>query len=462
MKSKSKKIIIHFIGIGGIGMSAIAEVMHDLGYKVQGSDVFLSENTRRLKNKGIKIFINHHSKNIHNATTVVYSSAIKKNNVEIISSKKLSIPLVSRADMLSELMKNKKSIAIAGSHGKTTTTSLIGNILDTAKFDPTIINGGIINSYSKNNKIGNGEWLVAEADESDGSFLKLPHQISVITNIDIEHLDYYVTKSKLINAFKSFILNLTFYGYSIMCVDNIYLKKIANKIKTRNIITYSIKNSSADIYIKEIQNNSKTSFFSIVINKEINGYKGKYKFKINLLGDHNILNVTASIIASLLTGVNLQTIRKSLINYKGVKRRFSFLGKKDNSTIIDDYAHHPTEIQATYLAAKKINKNVVVVFQPHRYSRTKILMKEFIKVLSKINKLYILKTYPAGEKVLKNATSEKLFMKLSKGKNNVVFVDNENNLENYLNKHINQNGIILFMGAGSITKLANDFVNIHD
>ena len=462
MKSQSKKIIIHFIGIGGIGMSAIAEVMHDLGYKVQGSDLFLSENTKRLKNKGIKIFINHHSKNIQNATTVVYSSAIKKNNVEIISSKKLSIPLVSRADILSELMKNKKSIAIAGSHGKTTTTSLIGNILDTAKFDPTIINGGIINSYSKNNKLGNGEWLVAEADESDGSFLKLPHQISVITNIDIEHLDYYVTKSKLINSFKSFILNLPFYGYSIVCVDNIYLKKIANKIKTRNIITYSIKNNSSDIYIKEIKNNSKTSFFSIVLNKKINGYKGKYKFKINLLGDHNILNVTASIIASLLTGVNLQTIKKGLINYKGVKRRFSFIGKKKKSIVIDDYAHHPTEIQATYLAAKKINQNVIVVFQPHRYSRTKILMKEFIKVLSKINKLYILKTYPAGEKVIKNATSEKLFMKLSKRKNLAVYVDNENNLENYLNKHIHQNGIILFMGAGSITKIANDFVKIND
>ena len=206
MKSLNKKINIHFIGIGGIGMSGIAELMHDLGYKVQGSDIGFNDNIQRLKNKGIKIFKGHSSKNIHNVTVAVFSSAIKKNNSEIIACNKYSIPVVSRADMLAELMKKKKSIAIAGSHGKTTTTSLIGNILDNANLDPTIINGGIINSYSKNNKFGKGEWLVAEADESDGSFLKLPHQISIITNIDIVHLDYYITKDNLIAAFESFIL----------------------------------------------------------------------------------------------------------------------------------------------------------------------------------------------------------------------------------------------------------------
>ncbi len=458
MKNQNN-INIHFIGIGGIGMSAIAEVMHDLGYRVQGSDLFLNENTKRLKNKGIKIFKNHHSKNINKATTAVYSSAIKKNNVEIVACKKLSIPLVSRADMLAELMKNKKSIAIAGSHGKTTTTSIVSSILDAGKLDPTVINGGIINSYSKNNKIGNGDWLVAEADESDGSFLKLPHLISIITNIDIEHLDFYLTKQRLINAFKSFILNLPFYGHSIICIDNIYLKEIVKKIKNRNTITYSIKNSKADVYIKEIKNNETTSFFSIKFNKKISSYKGTYRFKINLLGDHNILNATASIIASLLTGVKFSTIKKGLMNYRGVKRRFTFLGKKNKSLVFDDYAHHPTEIKATYLAAKKINNNVVVVFQPHRYSRTKILMKEFVKVLSKIKSLYILKTYPAGEKVIKSATAERLFLKLRKNKNNVFYVDKESNLENYLNKHICNDGIILFMGAGSVTKLANYFVN---
>ena len=457
MKKQNNKIIIHFIGIGGIGMSAIAEVMHDLGYNVQGSDLIFNENTKRLNEKGIKIFTNHNSKNINKASTVVYSSAIKKSNVEIVASKKLSIPLVTRADMLAELMKNKKSIAIAGSHGKTTTTSLVGNILDLAKLDPTIINGGIINTYSKNNKIGKGKWLVAEADESDGSFLKLPHQISIITNIDIEHLDYYISKLRLINAFESFILNLPFYGCSIVCIDNLYLKKIVKKIKTRNIITYSIKNKDADIYIEKVNNNKTTSFFSMKINKNINGYKGTYRFKVNLLGDHNILNVCASIAVSLFIGINVTTIKKALMNYKGVKRRFTFLGKKNKSLIFDDYAHHPTEIQATYLAAKKINQNVVAVFQPHRYSRTKMLMKEFVKVLGNIKYLYILKTYPAGEKILKEATSERLFLKLSKNNNNVVYVDKESNLKSYLIEHTYNNKIILFMGAGSITKIANDF-----
>ena len=353
MRSPNKKIIIHFIGIGGIGMSGIAELMHDLGYKVQGSDTGFNDNIKRLKTKGITIFKGHNEKNIYNVTASVYSSAIKKNNTEILACKKYSIPVVSRADMLAELMKNKKSIAIAGSHGKTTTTSLIGNILDNANFDPMIINGGVINSYSKNNKFGKGEWLVAEADESDGSFLKLPHQISIITNIDIEHLDYYINKDNLLAAFESFILNLPFYGYSIVCIDNKYLRKLAKKIKTRNIITYSLINKKADVFVKSIKNDKTSSFFTIKLNKEFNGYKGSYNFNIKLLGNHNILNGLASIITSLIVGVKMNIIKKSLVNYKGVKRRFTFVGKKNKALIFDDYAHHPTEIKATFFSSKK-------------------------------------------------------------------------------------------------------------
>jgi len=458
MRSPNSQIIIHFIGIGGIGMSGIAELMHELGYKVQGSDTGINDNIKRLKIKGIKIFKSQNAKNIHKISAAVYSSAIKKNNSEIIACKKKSIPVVSRADMLAELMKNKKSIAIAGSHGKTTTTSLIGNILDNSKFDPTIINGGIINSYSTNNKFGKGEWLVAEADESDGSFLKLPHQISIITNIDIEHLDYYIKKENLITAFESFILNSPFYGYSIICFDNEYLKDLAKKIKTRNIITYSLKSKKADVFVKINKNDKKSSFFSITLNKKLNGYKGTYSFKIKLLGDHNILNGTASIIASLIVGVKINIIKKSLSNYKGVRRRFTFVGKKNKALIFDDYAHHPTEIKATFLAAKKISKNIVVVFQPHRYSRTKILMEEFVNVLSKIKNLYILKTYPAGEKIIKEATSKNVFLNLLKKNKNVIYVDEENNLDYYLYKHTFSKKIIIFMGAGSITKLAYKFM----
>ena len=458
MRSPNKKIIIHFIGIGGIGMSGIAELMHDLGYKIQGSDTGLNDNIKRLKTKGIKIFKGHNKKNIFNVTVSVYSSAIKKNNSEILACKKYSIPVVSRADMLAELMKRKKSIAIAGSHGKTTTTSLIGNILDNANFDPTIINGGVINSYYKNNKFGKGEWLVAEADESDGSFLKLPHQISIITNIDIEHLDYYITKENLLAAFESFILNLPFYGYSIICIDNQYLRKLVKKIKTRNIITYSLTNKKADVYAKSIKNDKKSSFFNVKINKAINGYKGTYSFNIKLLGNHNILNGLASIITSLIVGVKINIIKKSLLNYEGVKRRFTFIGKKNKALIFDDYAHHPTEIKATYSAAKKISNNITVIFQPHRYSRTKILMNEFVSVLSKIKNLYILKTYPAGEKLIQGATAKNLYLNLLKKNKNAIYVDNENLLNKHLYKHTSNKKLIIFMGAGSISKMASNFI----
>ena len=256
-----KKIKIHFIGIGGIGMSGIAELMLDLGYQIQGSDLNSNSNIQRLKKRGVKFFNKHKKENINEVSAVVFSSAIKRNNPEILQSEKLSIPLISRADMLGELMRHKKSIAVAGSHGKTTTTSLVGAMFDNANFDPTIINGGIINSYSKNNRYGKGDWMVVEADESDGSFLRLPHQINVITNIDIEHLDYYKSKKNLLLAFSDFINNLPFYGCSIICIDSLNLKNLSKKIKTRKIITYSI-NQNSDVKIK-LLNKNKRFFFDL-------------------------------------------------------------------------------------------------------------------------------------------------------------------------------------------------------
>ena len=460
MKFTNKKFIIHFIGIGGIGMSGIAELMHNLGYKVQGSDIGINENIKRLKNKGIKVYLGHNEKNLKNTTSAVYSSAIKKNNIEIVTCKNKSIPLVSRAEMLAELMKNKKSIAVAGSHGKTTTTSLVGSIFDRAKLDPTIINGGIINSYSTNNKFGKGDWLIAEADESDGSFLKLPHLISIITNLDIEHMDYYKTEKNLINAFKNFIFNLPLNGISILCIDNKYLKKISKEIKSRNIFTYSIKDKNADAYVSKISNDKNCTYFKLKLNKNINGNKKLYEFKINLLGNHNVLNCVASIIASFFVGIKIDIIKKSFSNYKGVKRRFTFLGKINNAKIIDDYAHHPTEIKATYLSAKNIykEKEIAVIFQPHRYTRTFFLMNEFIKVLTKIDKLYILKTYPAGEKKIKGYTSKDLYLNLLNKNKNVFYIENEIKLKKYLHNDTLNKKIIIFMGAGSITKMAHEFV----
>ena len=449
---------IHFIGISGIGMSGIAELMLDKGYSIQGSDISVNDNTKRLKKKGIKFFLGHNKKNIKYANAVVYSSAIKKNNPEIREAYIKKIPVLSRADMLSELMKNKKSIAIAGSHGKTTTTSLVGNIFNEAGLDPTIVNGGIINSFSNNNRYGKGEWMIVEADESDGTFLKLPHQISIITNLDIEHMDFYKSKKNLINAFEKFINLLPFYGTTIMCYDDKNLKLLINKIKTRNILTYSIKNKKADVLIFDIlQNKLKTSFKLKINNKII--HSSNYKFTINAIGNHNILNATASIIAAKLNGIKNKDINNALINYVGVKRRFSFIGKKNKSFVYDDYAHHPTEIAATLSAAKSLKNKVIVVFQPHRYTRTKILIREFIKVLSKVDYLFLLETYSAGEKIIKGATSKDIYSKVLKKNKNTVYLKNLGDLNKLMKPYTLHQNTIVFMGAGSISSIAKKYLN---
>ena len=454
--NRNKKIRIHFIGIGGIGMSGIAELMLDLGYKIQGSDITINKNIERLVKRGIRFFKGHNKNNIKKISAAVFSSAIKKNNPELIECEKLSIPVISRAEMLAELMKFKKSIAVAGSHGKTTTTSLVGSILDNAKFDPTIINGGIINSYSKNNRFGKGEWMIVEADESDGSFLRLPHEINIITNIDTEHRDYYKTKKNLLLAFFHFIHNLPFYGYSILCIDNSNVKKLSKNIKTRKIITYSSKENS-DVKILSQNNNSKNnSEFTLLFKKGvIKNIIGKYNFQLSLLGDHNILNATGAIIASLLCGVPMEKISNSLLAFQGVKRRFSLLGKISKASIYDDYAHHPSEIEASYQIAKKISsKKIIVIFQPHRYSRTSLLLNDFIKVLKKIDILYILDIYAAGEKPIRKINSKNLVNKLKNKNNTVFYLNKKAKVKKTLEPYFDDNNTIIFMGAGSITYLA--------
>ena len=439
-------------------MSGIAELMLDKGYSIQGSDISVNDNTKRLKKKGIKFFLGHNKKNIKYAHAVVYSSAIKKNNPEIREAYIKKIPVLSRADMLSELMKNKKSIAIAGSHGKTTTTSLVGNIFNEAGLDPTIVNGGIINSFSNNNRYGKGEWMIVEADESDGTFLKLSHQISIITNLDIEHMDFYKSKKNLINAFEKFINLLPFYGTTIMCYDDKNLKLLINKIKTRNILTYSIKNKKADVLIFDIiQNKLKTSFKLKINNKII--HSSNYKFTINAIGNHNILNAAASIVAAKLNGVKNKDINNALTNYVGVKRRFSFLGKKNMAYVYDDYAHHPTEIAATLSAAKSLKNKVIVVFQPHRYTRTKILIREFIKVLSKVDYLFLLETYSAGEKIIKGATSKDIYSKILKKNKNTIYLKNIGDLNKLMKPYTLHQNTIVFMGAGSISSIAKKYLN---
>jgi len=460
INKKLKKINIHFVGIGGIGMSGIAELMLDLGYGIQGSDISINKNIQRLRKKGIKFFIGHNKKNIKNITAAVFSSAIKKNNPELLECKKLAIPLLSRADMLAELMKSKKSIAIAGSHGKTTTTSLVGSILDYANFDPTIVNGGVINSYSKNNRFGQGEWMVVESDESDGSFLRLPHEINIITNLDLEHLDFYKTKYNLMMAFREFINNIPFYGYSILCIDNKNLKILSQEIKTRNIVTYSKNQKKSDVMIKIIKKNKNNTEFSLLIKKNIiEGIKGRYYFKSNLLGEHNVLNTTAAIIVSLIIKVPIKKIQKSLIDFQGVKRRFEYLGKIKQASIYDDYAHHPSEIKASYDIAKQLaKKKIIVIFQPHRYSRTKYLFKDFINILKKIDILYILDIYPAGEKPIRGINSKNLVRKLRELNKNTFYFNHKDSFLNKLKPYFENENLIIFMGAGSITHDAEKLI----
>ena len=461
MIKKNKKIKIYFIGIGGIGMSGIAELMHKLGYTILGSDNKVGDNIKRLRDIGIIIKIGHNKKNLQDVNAVVFSSAINQKNPEILQAKKNKIPIVSRADMLAELMKNKKCIAVAGSHGKTTTTSLVGNILESGKFDPTIVNGGIINSFSKNNKFGQGKWMVVEADESDGSFLKLPHQISIITNLDIEHLDYYKTPKNLYSAFQNFIMKLPFYGISIINEDDKNLKKIINKNNTRKIISFSKKNKKADIFIDNIYFEKEYTKFNLKFNTPIYNIRGSYSYKIKAIGIHNVLNGTASIIAGLLAGVKNKYIKSALVNYIGVKRRFTHLGRINLSNIYDDYAHHPTEIAATLSGAKQINKKIIVVFQPHRYSRTKYLFNDFVSILSKIKKLYLLDTYSAGEKKINGFASKDLYLKL-KIKNKNIFYLSKNNLNKIIYEDTKKNNLIIFMGAGSITNIASNFMKIDE
>ena len=455
------KSIIHFIGIGGIGMSGIAELMLNLGYKIQGSDLSINNNIIRLKRKKIKIYLNHKTKNINNANVVVYSSAIKKSNPEILAAKKKLIPIVSRADMLAELMRNKHSIVVAGSHGKTTTTSLVGSVLHECKMDPTIVNGGIINAFSSNNIFGLGKWMVVEADESDGSFLRLPHEINIITNIDNEHLDYYKNMRTLVSSFKEFATNIPFYGTTIICLENNNTKKLAKNINTRNVITYGINKTEADINILKIITKEDHSVFSLKINKnKFKKYKRNYTFIVKLLGIHNILNTTASISVGFLLNLPIEKIKNALLNFQGVKRRFTFLGKINNASVYDDYAHHPTEIKATLNIAKKIKKNkIIVVFQPHRYSRTKNLYSDFLHALIKVDFLFISDIYAAGEKPIKGVNAPKLVRDLSKkGLKNVYYLDSLINLNSTLSIFYEKENLIIFMGAGSISQWAYDLM----
>jgi len=457
MKPFSKDIgVIHFIGIGGIGMSGIAEILCNLGYKISGSDINKSSNVNRLIEMGIKVHIGQRAENIKNVSIIVISSAIPEDNVELVAGALNKIPIVRRADMLAELMRFKKSISVGGSHGKTTTTSFISSLLEGAKLDPTVVNGGIIEAYGTNARLGKSDWMIVEADESDGTFIKLPSTYVVITNIDREHIDFYKTFDNLNRAFRNFVENIPFYGVAFVCIDSPDTENLCKDIKYRKLITYGF-NRKSDLMISNVKVKNYLTYFDITINKS-NLSKKKFikNIAIPIPGDHNIRNACASIAVALELDIKEKTIKDVLLNFRGVERRFSFVGSVNNIKIIDDYAHHPTEIKNTLKAARLLcNGKLIVVFEPHRYSRIIDLYDEFINSFFDADILFVTKIYSAGEKQITDINEKIIAKSIQKmGHKNVKCFKDEKCMEVELSQVSSSNDFIIFLGAGSISKKA--------
>ena len=455
---KNIKNKIHLTGIGGIGMSGIAEVLFSQGYKIQGSDLLNNNNTKRLKKMGIKVFLGHSQKNLKNVNILVISSAIKKNNTELKFAKKNKISVYKRSDMLAVLMKYNESIAVSGSHGKTTTTSLISSVLENANFDPTTIIGGIVNQYKSTTRIGKSNWMVVEADESDGSLIDLFPKIAVLTNINKEHMDFYKNYSNLKKYFLNFTNNIPFDGVAIYCNDNTDLKKLLLESKKRNKISYGL-NKDSDVRATNILINEKGSFFDINI-KKTNLLKKETinKIRLNVLGRHNIQNSLAAVTVAKILNINTNKIKKAFQKFKGVKRRFTLVCNFKGIKIIDDYAHHPEEIKATLELARDLKpKKIIVIFQPHRYSRFKNLYYDFKKVLKNCDRLYVANVYSAGEKKIKNISKEKFVFEMNKIKKNFAkSLNNINSLPEIILNEGNKGDIVIFIGAGDVSKWVND------
>ncbi len=449
-----QKNLIHFVGIGGIGMSGLAQIMKNMGFRVQGSDQNKNKNTISCSKLGIKIFIGHSSNNIKKANILVRSTAIKNNNAEVKYAKKNKIPIYSRAEVLADAVSLKKNIIITGSHGKTTTTSLVAKIFSDQKLDPTIINGGVINSLKSNAKLGKGDWAILEADESDGSFLKLPINYSIVTNIDYEHLDYYKNYKNLENSFVEFINKTPPTGKAIICVENKNIRKILNKIKNKNILTYGVT-KEANYQISKIKYYLDSTSFDLSF-KEREKKKKKIKnINVKLLGKHNVLNAAAAFIVCINLGADQNTIKKSLKNFSGVQRRMTKVFSKNKNDFYDDYAHHPTEISSILEGVHNVSngRKIISIFEPHRYSRVLSLKNEFSKCFFKSDLVIICPLYPAGEK--KNSKFNLIKFANLIGKNSktqIIIVNNEDELSKFLKKNLVSNEIIIGMGAGSISK----------
>ena len=449
-----QKDLIHFVGIGGIGMSGLAQIMKNMGFRIQGSDLNKNKNTIACSKAGIIFFLGHSANNIKKANILVKSTAIKNSNAEIKYAKKNKIPIYSRAEVLADVVSLKKNIIITGSHGKTTTTSLVAKILSDQKLDPTIINGGVINSLKSNAKLGKGDWAILEADESDGSFLKLPINYSIVTNIDYEHLDYYKNYKNLENSFVEFINKTPPTGKAIICVDSKNIRKILNKIKNKNILTYG-ENKDANYRITNIKYNFGSTSFDLSFKDREKKRKKIKNINVKLLGKHNVLNAAAAFIVCLNLGANQDKVKKSLKNFSGVQRRMTKVFSKNKNDFYDDYAHHPTEISSILEGVHNVSasRKIISVFEPHRYSRVLSLKKEFSKCFLKSNLVIICPLYAAGEKRNFKFNLIKFANLIAKNsKTQVIIVKNEIELSKYLKKNLINNEIIIGMGAGAISK----------
>ncbi len=447
---------IHFVGIGGIGMSGIAEVLCNLGYTVQGSDASESANVARLREKGVKISIGHKAENVDGADVVVVSTAIKRDNPELMAARAQRIPVVRRAEMLAELMRLKSCVAISGTHGKTTTTSMMAALLDAGDLDPTVINGGIINAYGTNARLGLGEWMVVEADESDGTFLKLPTDVAIVTNVDPEHLDHFKTFDAVQDAFRSFVENVPFYGFAVMCIDHPVVQTIVGKIEDRRIITYG-ENPQADARLVDLVPMGGGSKFKVVFrNRKTDATHEIADIMLPMPGRHNASNATAAIAVAHELGLSDDAIRKAMAGFGGVKRRFTKTGEWNGVTIIDDYGHHPVEIAAVLKAAREsTNGKVVAVVQPHRFTRLQSLFEEFCTCFNDADSVVVAEVYPAGEAPIPGIDRDHFVLGLrAHGHREVVPLPNAGELAKIVRGLSASGDLVVCLGAGNITQWA--------
>jgi len=449
----AKTEIIHFVGIGGIGMSGLALIMQGLGFKIQGSDLIINKNIERLKKKNISIHIGHKKSNINKSTILIISSAIKNNNPEYLEAKRKKLPIYRRGEVLGHIVSLMRNVVIAGSHGKTTTTSLISNIFSVSKLDPTIINGGVLNSFGNSAILGKSNWCILESDESDGSFLKIPQTYSIVTNVDEEHVDYYKSLNNLKNKFIEFIEKTPSFGKNFICLDDKNNKEIIKKIKNKNFYTYGVDKKS-NFKIQNIYLNSKFSKFDLKIN--LPGKKISFirNIRIPIIGIHNVRNSTAAIAVAFSIGISNELIKKGLKNFKGVERRFNYLFEFNKTIFFDDYAHHPTEIEEVLNGVKEVykNKEINCVFQPHRISRVTSLRKKFSYAFKKATTVILCPIYKAGEN-LKLSFSYYNFAKdiVKNSKVRLIMIKDQYELAKYIKENIYGEKIVVGMGAGSIS-----------